>query len=813
MLVFLSLGSSFGQSTFTGRVIDRESKKGIAEAEIFIGGQEFKVDSLGQFSCEGLYKGHHELVIFTYDYKTLRTAVDLPISAPMLFELEHFNEALSEVVIRTKREENFALKRLKPIEGTAIYAGKKSEVVLLDQLVANTAANNARQIYGQVVGLNIYESNDGGLQLSIGGRGLNPNRTANFNTRQNGYDISADVLGYPESYYTPPAEALSEVQVVRGAASLQYGTQFGGLINFKLKKPNPHKKIEWLSRQTLGSFGLFTSFNSLSGTLGKFSYYTYFNYKTGNGYRENSDFDSENFYAFLNYKFSEKTELSFEITYLDYLAQQAGGLTDQMFVENPKQSNRTRNWFGVDWRLYALKFSHRFGEQTDFSLNIFGLDAERNALGFRGVPGNLNSNPISDLDEQNETGDFIYPRDLIKGTFNNWGMEGRVLHKYKIAGLDAAALFGAKLYKANNTSTQGAGSSGTGADFKFRNIDYPDYPNQSDFVYPNFNLAIFGEHIFHLGPKISLTPGLRFEQIRTESKGEYQQVVFDNAGNPIANRKLTDNQNLPRKFVLAGIGLEYKPNDLNSMYANISQNYRSVTFSDIRTVNPTFKIDPGIKDEKGFTADFGFRGNYKQKLSYDVGGFGLLYANRIGIVLDDRANRIRKNIGKAFIYGFESLIDWNIANTFLPSNYQTRLNWFVNLALTDSKYLESEERNVKGKKVEFIPLVNLKTGLRYGYKNLFLSAQWTYLSQQFTDVQNSRIPDEGDLKSGLVGEIPAYSILDISSSYSFKNVKLEAGLNNALNRAYFTRRATGYPGPGIIPSDGRAFYVTLQFRL
>ena len=78
----------------------------------------------------------------------------------------------------------------------------------------------------------IFETNDAGLQLNIGGRGLDPNRSAHFNTRQNGYDISADALGYPESYYTPQAEALKEIQVIRGAASLQYGPQFGGLVNF-----------------------------------------------------------------------------------------------------------------------------------------------------------------------------------------------------------------------------------------------------------------------------------------------------------------------------------------------------------------------------------------------------------------------------------------------------------------------------------------------------------------------------------------------------------------------------------------------------
>ena len=32
-------------------------------------------------------------------------------------------------------------------------------------------------------------------------------------------------------------------------------------------------------------------------------------------------------------------------------------------------------------------------------------------------------------------------------------------------------------------------------------------------------------------------------------------------------------------------------------------------------------------------------------------------------------------------------------------------------------------------------------------------------------------------------------------------------------KSYFTRRATGYPGPGIIPSEPRTFYTTLQIKL
>jgi len=41
-------------------------------------------------------------------------------------------------------------------------------------------------------------------------------------------------------------------------------------------------------------------------------------------------------------------------------------------------------------------------------------------------------------------------------------------------------------------------------------------------------------------------------------------------------------------------------------------------------------------------------------------------------------------------------------------------------------------------------------------------------------------------------------------------LKLEAGINNFTDNKYFTRRASGYPGPGIIPSDFRSYYTTLE---
>ncbi|MEW7291235.1 TonB-dependent receptor domain-containing protein [Aquimarina sp. 2304DJ70-9] len=815
VFTFFIVSSVFSQYKLTGTVMDQNNQP-IENAEIYNQntGDQTVTGANGKFEFTDINNGKYLITVFNYNFDILEKQVTVNGGDTLIdFELKPLGEELSEVLITQRRERIFGLKQLKPVEGTAIYAGKKSEVVLLENALGNLASNNARQIYAQVAGLNIYENSVGGLQLNIGGRGLDPNRTANFNTRQNGYDISADVLGYPESYYTPPAEALSEIQVVRGAASLQYGTQFGGLINFKMKQPNPTKKIEWISRQSLGSFNLFTSFNSLSGTVGKFSYYTYFNYKEGDGFRPNSEFDSKNAYAHLGYQLSNKTKLTGEFTYLNYLAQQPGGLTDTQFELDPDISNRTRNWFEVDWKLFSLKLEHEFSEKTDFSFNLFGLDASRSAIGFRGIPTDLNSNPITAVDEIDTEGNFVTPRDLIVGNFQNWGAEARLLSRYNLLGKESVFLIGSKFYQANNDARQGPGSLGTDANFSFQNSTFPDYANQSTFDFPNLNVAVFGENIFNITDKFSITPGIRFEYIKTQSEGTYNDVVFDNAGNPISNITRTDNQTLERSFVLLGLGSSYKIKPGLEVYANVSQNYRSVTFSDIRIVNPTFAISPDIGDEEGVTADIGFRGKINKNLTYDASVFGLLYDDRIGEVFDDRARRTRGNIGDAIIYGIESYTNWNIASTFFEDNTNYVLNTFVNLAITDSEYTRSEESIVEGKKVEFIPAINLKTGLGFGYKNFLGNIQFTHLSEQFTEVTNSDRGQQGSKEEGTLGKIPSYSILDISFSYTYKKFKLETGINNVLDESYFTQRATGYPGPGIIPSEPIAWYATLQFKL
>ena len=731
-------------------------------------------------------------------YSVVEKEIDLSEVNKFNLVLPRQVEELNEVILSAKKKEVFALKRMRDFENTAIYAGKKTEVIIIEQSMANLAANNARQIFNQIPGLNIYQNDDAGLQLHIGGRGLDPNRTSNFNTRQNGYDISADVLGYPESYYTPPAEAIEEIQIIRGAASLQYGTQFGGLVNFKLKDASTYRPITGVIRNTIGTNSLYTNFTQLSGRLGKWRYIGHVNIKKGNGFRPNSEFNSSNVFAKISYDFSEKTILSAEVTYLDYLAQQAGGLTDDLFNENPYQSNRERNWFGLYWFLYNIKFEHALSDNSNISVNFFGLNAQRNAIGFR-------SNRVSQIDPYEE-------RDLIKGDFNNFGIEARWLKKYILGNKKAVFLLGGKYYSAKNTSAQGPGSASNEADFSFYNEEYPSYSQQSNYTYPNENISIFSENIFYINKRMSVTPGLRYENILTATEGNYQRINSDAAGNVILNETLNSIESRRRSFVLLGLGLSYKASQPLEYYSNISQNYRSVTFADISIINPAFSINPNITDEKGYTIDLGIRGKIKKMMSFDLNFFHLSYQNRIGFIQkafkDGSVKSERGNVGDANLSGLESLIDLNIGELFKMNLKKYSLNSFINYSFIETKYSNSDIQGIKGKKVEFVPKDNLKFGLRYGYKNLTLNMQFSYVSEQFTDSSNAV---EGNL-SGVIGVIPAYKLVDLSGAFKLNKFKLEFGVNNTLNEAYFTRRATGYPGPGIIPSPGRNFYLSTQYK-
>lgn len=768
-------------------------------ASVFIQevGQSVEADEEGRIALALPAPGLYSLTIFAEGFVTKTMEAQLEKSGQLGIQLDPLSLDIETIELKANRS-NYGLRRLHNVEGMAIYAGRKTEVIEMQNLQGNLAANNAREVYKGIAGLNIWENDGAGLQLAIGARGLDPNRTSNFNTRQNGYDISADALGYPESYYTPPPQALERIEVVRGAASLQYGTQFGGLLNFIFKKGTKEKPFEFTTENTYGSFGLFSTFNSVGGTKGGVNYYAFYQYRRGDGWRPNSGFEQHTAFANLNLQLSEKLSLGMEYTHMNYLAQQPGGLADFEFDQDPRQSNRERNWFRVDWNLAALNLDYRFSENTRFNLRNFFLMAGRDALGELG--------PINRPDP-------LRARDLIMGAYQNFGAEARLLHRYSLRkGLFSTFLTGVRFYRGYTRNRQGDANNDSGPDFIFLN---PNDLERSDYEFPSRNLALFAENIFNLTSRLTITPGLRFEYIRTASEGYFKQRVFS-GGQVIFEQKLEDARLNERSFVLMGLGVGYQlPAGLDA-YANVSQNYRAINFSDLAVAIPNLVVDSLLQDERGYNADLGLRGSFlEERLRFDLSTFYLRYNGRIGLaeisvpdpIVLERLVAFRTNIGDARVYGLEAYAEADLWRLAFGQNSRPSLSLFFNFSWLDGQYVTGQRQYV-GNAVELIPPFSLKAGFTFQYKSFRASYLYSHVQQQFSDATNAEF-----VANATRGIIPAYSVMDFSTSYEWGRFRLQAGVNNLADAAFFTRRATAYPGPGIIPAEGRRFYVGLRVEI
>ena len=694
--------------------------------------------------------------------------------------------------------------KLPEVYGTLIYAGKKTSQITIGDVQGNTANNSGRQILAKVPGLHIWESDASNLQLGIAARGLSPNRSWEFNIRQNGYDIAADPFGYPEAYYTPPMQAVKSIEFVRGQGALQYGPQFGGMVNFKLRNGSDFtKKIQAETQQTVGSYGMISSYTAIGGKQGKVNYYAFFDYRSGKGWRENSLYNGQTGFGTLTWNPTEKLEISFDVLRYTTVSQQAGGLTDAQFNENPRQSFRERNWMNVGWTTVGMHAKYSVSATQRIEVIASGVAGDRNSIGF------MPSGGITVADTINETLGTYNPRTIDRDLYRNLSIESRYLGDYKAFNNTWTISAGLRYFRGNTTRNRG-GKGTTGSDFDLtRNGGW-----NSDIDLNTNNWAAFAENIFRIGEKLMIIPGVRFETVSTSANG--YNGITNNVPQAIQDVELN------RSFLLSGIGFEYHLTEKTEFYANISQAYRPMLFSDLTASPANDVIDPDLKDAKGWNADVGYRGTIKDYLFFDFSVYALQYDNRIGTIKQQRADgsfyNYRTNIANSRTYGTEALVEFHpmkISDKQQKFDASTFISWsYCDAMYDDYKAIVQSgtslvETNNKDKKVEYAPMQIIRSGVTVSYSDLSLTIQHSYTGETFSDATNTEAPTA----NGQNGKIPSYQVMDLTLNYVYEEkLGLRAGINNLNNEKYFTRRSGGYPGPGLLPAEGRTFFVGMSYK-
>lgn len=712
---------------------------------------------------------------------------------------------LTEITVVGQKSQS-DIHQLPEIVGTNIYAGKKSALIVLDNVQGNTVTNTMRQVMAKVPGIFVWENESSGLQINIAARGLSPNRSWEFNVRQNGYDISADPYGYPEAYYNPQLQSVQRIEVVRGHGALQYGPQIGGMINYILKNGSEFTKpFQFETFQTLGSNGLFNSYNAVGGNTKKLHYYAFFDHRDANGWRANNEYNSNTGSGTVTYHINDKFSVTTEFTRWHALSQQPGGLTDEQFNLDPRQSVRSRNWFDLTWQTIAISADYKINLNQRINLKYFNIYGDRNSVGYFPSAG------ITVPDAINPATGQYNNRTVDIDNYRNQGIEARYLLSYQTGRLGHNLSAGARLYQGNTYRFRGGkGTTGSDYDISVEGI------YSSDIDYLSKNAAFFVENLFSITEKLLVIPGIRYEYLFAEAGG-YSGL---SNGNPV----YLQDQQRNRGFVIGGVGMEYALTNQTKLYANATQSYRPVQFADLTTPPTTDVIDPNLTDAKGLNVDVGYRGSVKSYLIFDVSAFHLTYDNRVGTIKqqseDGSFYNLRTNVGSSTAYGIEAFGELNITKALGYQSKMGEISIFGSYAYNDARYDNFKvitvvnnalsETNYKDKKVEYAPENILRTGLSYLVKGVTATVQYSFTDQVFTDANNTTDPTS-NAQNGLV---PSYSILDATVGYRHKSgLSLKAGVNNMLNKTYFTRRAAGYPGPGVLPGDGRTYFATLGFVL
>jgi Fe(3+) dicitrate transport protein len=140
----------------------------------------------------------------------------------------------------------------------------------------------------------------------------------------------------------------------------------------------------------------------------------------------------------------------------------------------------------------------------------------------------------------------------------------------------------------------------------------------------------------------------------------------------------------------------------------------------------------------------------------------------------------------------------------------SKIDWtfFINASALNARYIKSKDASIQNKEVEMVPPYIIRSGTTFKRKSWKAGFQMNYVARHYSDATNAI-----RTSTAVEGIIPSYSVADLSASYQFKKwLGFEFSCNNLFNAKFFTRRAESYPGPGIIPSDGRSFFLTAEFR-
>jgi Fe(3+) dicitrate transport protein len=792
-ITFLMLavaGIVFGQSEFgiSGRVVDQREAS-IAEARVRLlnsGGSlihETVTDRNGRFDFPRLPSGDYTIAATALNFANADVPVVVPAGSGITVRLEPAPVAAEINISSTSVAGTSA--SLDEIPGAIDRIGPR--------ILENSRVFNFSEALRKVSGVNVRDEEGFGLRPNIGIRGTNPTRSTKVLLLEDGVPLTYAPYGDNASYYHPPIERYSSIEVLKGSGQIAFGPQtIAGVINYLT--PNPTEKPTFNLRLIGGNRKFFNGSFTGSGTIGRTGIIAGFTRKQGDGARENINSKLNDVTTKIVHSINDRHALTFKFSYFGEDSNVAySGLREDEFAADNRYNPFKNDFFYGDRFGFGISHSAVLSPRavltTNFYRNYFKRHWWRQASTSDHRPFRLTTDP-----DCTGMGDLYTTCGNLGNlrAFDTMGLEPRLTFNYGTGSRFRGELqTGFRIHWETQNRRQEFGDLPTSRSGYATEINVRRNRAVSGFVQNRF---VFGD--------VAITPGLRIESIEAERENRLVE--------PSTFGRTTVNEVIP------GIGVAYSGLPRTTIFAGIHRGFSPPRAEDvISNTGGVVELDP----ERSWNYEVGARTAPFRGVELDATAFRLDYENQIvPASIAGGAGSLLTNGGQTLQQGFEftgSVETGSLTRSEHNIYFRTALTWLPTAEFKGVRYSTASSASlldiycpadrrtsatrcdISGNRLPYVPETLVTTTLGYSHsKGLNAFIENVYVGSQFADDLNAVAPTA----NGQRGLIPSQSYWNATLDYRFERLQSTFFITakNLFDRTYIIDRSRG-----ILPSSPR----------
>ncbi len=643
--------------------------------------------------------------------------------------------------------------------------------------LARSHTFDANEVLRRIPGVVVREeAGQAAMRLSIGIRGLNPDRSRQVLVLEDGLPLALAPYGEPEMYYSPPIERMQRVEVVKGSGSILFGPQtIGGVVNFVTPDPPLRQRTD--VDLTAGQRGLFVGRGSWGVTHGRLGVFAGALRKQGDGFRR-FDFNINDVSTKLTWQLTDRQSLALKANYYDEISNSTYlGLTQPQFDVNPNDNAVPGDELDVRRAFGSLHHRVVVNDRTFLTTTAFAYDTTRfwRRQNFDRAPaaGRVYAGVAGDT---TVPGGAVYLRtDALSRDreFRVAGVETRLMRDHQAFGVRQSFEGGGR-YLYERAIDQQLNSDLEGLVRVLRD----------DERRPADAWSAFAQNRLFLGERVTLTPGVRIEHYAFT-----RHILRAPIGGVPTPVDVRNDDSVTE--VVPGLGATWSAHDAFTLFAGAHRGFAPPRVKDAITASG---VSLELDAERSWNYEVGTRWMPRRGVHADATFFVLDFSNQIvPAALSGGATTTLVNAGLTLHRGIEvstgvDMARWMGREAGLSAD--VRYTWLPT-ARFDSGVLS-------GHRLPYAPehVTSLILAWRDA-RGLAVQVDGTFVGDQFGDDQNRAVGSA----DGTVGPVPGYGLWNVSASYEFRRGTRRfapfVSVKNAADRIYIASRAPQgiQPGP------------------